>query len=310
MPRFRLVALGLMLALPAFELIAHAAIVARVPPDSDYRAASDFIRSELEPFDVITSAPSFTDPLLRLHLGDRMPLSMAGRSDDAGYDRMWVLSIRGALPPDAPSGDPELTREFGRVRVLRYSLGKRRVLSDLVQALPSAEVTIWQNGAPETCPRRSGGVPRGGALGRPVLMPVPERFECDPRRPWLFVASVVMEDLSNTPRFCVWQHPQGQDPISVRFTDVPLGQELVLYGGVYYEHERMREGGPVQLDVYIDGRRRGGMTHRDGEGFRRVVMQSGTSADQRGEVRIEVRAQNPDRRSFCWSATTRAGGGP
>ena len=305
MLRLRTVALGLMLAIPAFELIAHAWIVMRVPADADFRAAADFVRSELGPFDAITSAPGFTDPLLRLYLGDRIPLAMAGRSDDAGYERLWVVSIRGALPPDAPQGAPEIERRFGRVRVLRYKLGKSPVLLDLVSALSSADVSIWQDGAPQRCPRRTGGVPRGGGLGRPVLMPIAERFECDPRRPWLFVGNIVMEDLSNTPRYCVWQHPQGNDPVTVRFSDVPLGDEIVFYGGVYYEHERMREGGPIQVDVYVDGRRRGGMTHRDGEGFRRVVMPSATSATQRGEVKIEVRAKNPDKRSFCWAATTR-----
>lgn len=299
------VALALVLAVPALELIAHTLIVTRVPADEDYRAASAFIRSQLTPRDLITSAPDFIDPLLRLHLGDRIPPAMAGRSDDAGYERMWVLSARGALPPDAPGGKPELEREFGRLRVLRYKLGKSPVLMDFVQNLPAAEVTYARNGAEQRCPRRTGGVPRGGGLGKPVLMPIAERFECDPSRPWLFVGSIVMEDLSNAPRFCVWQHPEGNAPVSVRFRDVPLGDELVFYGGVYYEHERMREGGPIQVDVSIDGRRRGGMTHRDGEGWRRIVLPSGATSEQRGEVRIDVRAPDPNKRSFCWAASTR-----
>jgi hypothetical protein len=299
------VALGLVLVVSALELIAHALIVTHVPEDADYRAAAEFIRSQFMPRDLITAAPGYIDPLVRLHLGDRISLAMAGRSDDAAYERMWVVSARGAIPKDAPSGTPELEHAFGRLRVLRYKLGKSTVLMDFVQNLPSAEVSIARNGGVQRCLRRTGGVPRGGGLGRPVLMPIAERFECDAGRPWLFVGSIVMEDLSNTPRFCVWQHPQDNDPISVRFEDVPLGDELVFYGGVYYEHERMREGGPIQVDVSIDGRRRGGMTHRDGEGWRREVMSTGTSEGQRGEVRIDVRAANPDKRSFCWAASTR-----
>jgi hypothetical protein len=90
----------------------------------------------------------------------------------------------------------------------------------------------------------------------------------------------------------------------VIFRDVPLGDELVFYGGVYYEHERMREGGPIQVDISIDGQRRGGMTHRDGEGFRKLDLPSG-SGTQRGDIRIDVRADNTDKRSFCWAASTR-----
>jgi hypothetical protein len=302
--RLRNLAWWLLLVVPAYELIAHAWIVSHVPDDADYRAAAEFVRSQLVPRDLITSAPAFIDPIVRLHLGDRISAAMAGRSDDANFERMWVVSARGELPSDAPAGAPELEHAFGRVRVLRYKLAKSPVLLDLVQSLASAEISIMRDGASQRCPRRTGGVPRGGGLGRPVLMPIPERFECDPDHPWLFVGSIVMEDLENRPRYCVWQHPQGREPVSVRFSDVPLGDQLVFYGGVYYEHERMREGGPIQVDISIDGQRRGGMTHHDGEGFRKLVLASG-SGTQRGEIRIDVRADNPDKRSFCWAASTR-----
>jgi hypothetical protein len=305
MLRVWIAALGLVLTVPALELIAHALIVTHVPADDDYQAAAEFIRSQFAPRDLITAAPGYIDPLLRLHLGDRISPAMAGRSDDAAYERIWVVSARGALPKDAPKGKPELEQAFGRLRVLRWKLGKSRLLMDFVQNLPAAEVSMLRNGSELRCPRRTGGLPRGGGLGRPVLMPIAERFECDARQPWLFVGSIVMEDLSNAPRFCVWQHPQGDDPIRVRFDDVPLGDELVFYGGVYYEHERMREGGPIEVDISIDGQRRGGMTHHDGDGWRREVISSGSSEGQRGRVQIDVRAANTDKRSFCWAASTR-----
>ena len=43
---------------------------------------------------------------------------------------------------------------------------------------------------------------------------------------WLFVAPVVMEDLSLAPRYCLWQHAQGDEPVTLTFDDVPLGDEL------------------------------------------------------------------------------------
>jgi hypothetical protein len=292
----------LLLLLPAFELGRHALIRAQVPEDSDYRAAAELVRGELQPTDLITAAPGFIDPILRLHLGDRIPLAMAGRSDDSAYERMWVISIRGALPASAPSAEPELSRDFGHVRVLRYALGPSPVLFDFVSGWRSARATIDRSGGASPCPLRKGS-PRGGGLGKGALLPLRERYDCEPSVPWLSVGPVVLEDLDNQPRHCLWQHPQGAAPIRMTFEDVPLGEELIFYGGLYYEHERMREGGPIEATISIDDQERARMVHRDGEGWKRLSVP--TTAAQRGKVEIAVSANDPRSRSFCWSATTR-----
>jgi len=307
--RYRLLILLCLLALPLWELGAHAMIVARVPSPEDYRAAADFMRGQLRERDLISAAPSFSDPILRQLLGDRMPLAMAGRSDDAAYERLWVLSSRGALPPDVPKGAPELTRSFGELRVLRYALPPSRILFDFVSAWSTAEASITRNGAAQPCPLRTGGVPRGGGLGRGVLTPVARRFECDARLPWLFIADVVLEDLDNRPRHCLWQHPQGSEPITLTYRDVPLGAELVFYAGIYYEHERMREGGPIDAVISIDGQPRATFHHKDGDGFRSLRVPTASIGKPRADVSVSVTAPQPRARSFCWTATTRAPAG-
>lgn len=304
--------LGL-LALPLCELSAHALIRAHVPALSDYRAAVDFIRSELQDSDLITSAPAFIDPILRWQLGDKIPLAMAGRHDLSGYGRMWVVSIRGARASDAPAASPALRRAFGEVEVLRYALPERpQVLFDFVASWRHAEASIVRDGATKSCPRRSGGSPRGGGLGRGVLMPVSERFECDPRSPWLFIADVVLEDLDNQPRHCIWQHPQGAEPVQLTFHDVPLGAALVFYAGIYYEHERMRQGGPIEATIAVDGQVLGRFEHHDGDGFRALQLDTSKLGKRSAEVTVAVRAPEPRARSFCWAASTRGepGGGP
>lgn len=293
------------LLLPVFELGAHAYIVARVPEDADYRAAASFVRAQLAPRDLVTSAPGFIDPIVRLQLGDKMPLAMAGRSDDAAYERMWVVSIRDALPSDAPRTAPGLTRQFGAVRVLRYALGKSPVLYDFASHWSSAQASLTRGGQERACRLLGGGIPRGGGLGRGVLMPIRDRFECDPRQPELFIGPVVLEDLDNQPRHCIWQHPQGDEPVSLSFHDVPFGAELVFYAGIYYEHERMRSGGPIAATLSIDGSARAAFEHRDGDGWKRLRVDTRELAGKRGEVRVDVRAPDPAQRSFCWSASTR-----
>lgn len=291
-----------LLAFALLEVSAHAYTRARVPAPSDFENAARFVRGQLQPRDLIAAAPGWTDPIVRQVLGDRIDLAMAGRSDTARYERLWALSIRGARPPEAPAGAAELTREFGRVRVLRWQLGPSPVLYDFVEHVRDAQVSVVDRGQPRPCAWREYPAPRGGGLGFGVLPPV-ERFGCEPSRRGTYVAPVVMEDLSITPRRCVVAPPYGLQPLRVAFSDVPLGRRIVVYGGIYYEHERMREGAEVLLRVTVDGREAGSLRHADGDGWKRVEI---ATAPGRGEVAFEVTSRNPFKRTFCWAATTRS----
>jgi hypothetical protein len=90
--------------------------------------------------------------------------------------------------------------------------------------------------------------------------------------------------------------------VRVTFAAAPLAARLVLYGGLYYEHERMREGGPVLLRVLVDGREAGRMLHRDGDGWKRLELETAPGS---GELTIEVSASREERRGFCWAASAR-----
>jgi hypothetical protein len=290
-----------LLGFPVLEVSAHVLTRAHVPQPRDFADAARFVRTQLQPRDLITAAPAWTDPIVREVLGDRIDLAMAGRSDSAAYERLWALSIRGARPPEAGDRAPDATRTFGRVRVLRFPLGPSPVLYDFAEHVRGAQVTAFDRGQAHACNWRDYSPPRGGGLGFAVLPPV-ERFGCELRHAG-FVAPVVMEDLDNTPRRCVLQPPHGSEPLRVSFSDVPIGRRIVVYGGVYYEHERMREGADVTLRVLIDGREAGRMLHRDGDGWKRIEL--ATSAG-RAEVAFETTASNPFNRTFCWAATTRS----
>ena len=284
-----------LIALPIMEVALHFRARAAVPAQSDWQRAAELVRSELEPKDLIVSAPGWTDPLLRAVLGDRIGPAMAGRSDLAGFERLWSLSIRGALPAEAGSRAPALRKVFGGVTVERYELGPSSVRSDLVDRIASAEVSLGSR----PCPHKRLPLARGGGLGYGVLPPI-ERFQCDGAGTWL--AEVVLEDLSITPRRCVFQPPGVGSPTRVLLRGVELSDQLVFYGGLYYEHERMRQGEPVVATVLANGTPIGTLTHRDGDGWKKLALktQPGTV-----DLAIEVRSASRKQRGFCWAASVR-----
>ena len=294
----------LLLAVAVVELLALPVRTSRVATPEDFQAAAEFVRSEYRAQDAISVAPEWADPWLRWSLGDRISLADAGRSDLSAYSRLWMVSLRGLDATQRPSEEPELDRLFGRVRVRRWPLPKPTVSFDFARSVREAKVFRETNGQLQQCPWQSVPSPRRGGLGTGVLFPT-ERFVCEPRRPWLFVAPVVLEDLDLNPRYCLWQHPQGREPIVARFDNVRLQDELVFEGGLYYEHERDLERGPVHVKVRFNDKDAGRLIHSDGDGWKRLVIDTHNQRGAIVNVSVEVSADNPHLRSFCWNATTR-----
>ncbi len=287
-------------AVALMEVVGHSVVRSRVPPDADWAAAANFLHDHYEQGDAFVAAPSWADPLMRLHVGDLIEPKAAARADLAPFERLWEVSIRGHRT-DLLDAAPSLERAFGRVRVRRFDLGPSPVLYDFVDHIGEAHVRAgdrpcrWQRMAPS---------PQGG-LWRGPFWPA-ERHFCGPR-PWLWVGETILEDLHFAPRRCVWQHPAQGVPIRATFRDVPLGERLVIHGGLYYAHEREGTRPPVTARVLVDEVEIGRLVHRDGDGWKGVELDPDPlgSGLVRGEVTIEVVADDPDMRSLCWAASTR-----
>lgn len=295
---------ALILVFALFEVAAHAFTRARVPTDDEWRRAAAYLRSNLGKDDVVTVAPTWADSILRWAIGDRIALSDAGRSDLSAYKRLWALAIRGARPIEAPVREPDFRQWFGRVELLRWDLLQSTVLYDLTKEIKNAEVSIVRRGVENRCPLLRLGPPSGGGLGQGVLAPR-ERFVCDSARPWLWVAPVVIEDLDLKPRYCIWQHPAGREPIRVTFRNAPLGKTIRFYAGLYYEDERYRKGGPVYATIRVNGEKVAEMVHRDGDGYKALTASTRKPTDKRetGVISIDVTAPQTHKRSFCWAAS-------
>jgi hypothetical protein len=295
----------LIAGLAVFELVAHPLIRVAIPSDESWEAASAFVRARYQPTDRIVAAPAWVDPIVRGHLGDLLSLRMAAPSDLAGIDRVWELSIRGASTRDEP---PALEEDFDGVRVRMWSISTDDVLYDFVEEVEHAQVELLGPDGSQVCPWMSTRPARGG-LGHGPMTPS-ERFICDPRRPWLWVGATVLADLELRPRRCIWQHPAGADPVRVTFRDTPLGERLVIHGGVDYNSERRRAHGPVILRVWIDDRLAGELVHQDGDGWSGIDIDTSEWGPERAVVRFETTAKDPSARLFCWAASTRRARSP
>src|SRR6185295_8226043 len=89
--------------------------------------------AELQPGDLIAVAPSWAEPLGLEQLGDLMPVSMVGRGDGRAYRRIFELSLRGAHVADAAGLVAEQVRDFGPLRLSRYSQTPVVVAYDLIE---------------------------------------------------------------------------------------------------------------------------------------------------------------------------------
>lgn len=299
-------ALLLVLAVPLIEMGAQLYIRAQRVEPADWARAARYVEAQLRARDAVVVAPAWADPLLRHELGHRIGLDTAARSDLVGYRRLWALTARGQMPAEAPNTAPGHRAQLGPVTVLRWELPttpavRYRFLDHVAQA----EVTLGRRGRrARRCRFVDSRRPFGGGLGAGPLRPR-ARHVCDPRRPWLWVGVTTMEDLELKPRRCVWQHPAEGEPVTTTFREVPLGDRIVLYGGIYYEHERHRAHGPVHAVVRVNGEEVGRLIHRDGDGFARAEMDT-RNLRARGpatrSVSVEVRAPRAHLRSFCWTA--------
>lgn len=128
----------LLVAISLWEVCAARRDASGVPGDAAWRAAADRVRAGFRRGDLIVFAPSWVDPVGRMHLGDLISIEAAARMDAARYGRIWELAIRGARSPDTEGLAPVTSEDAGGVAVRRYERPAAVVVADALEQLPSA----------------------------------------------------------------------------------------------------------------------------------------------------------------------------
>ena len=136
--RLAAVPAALLVVVAIWEIVATARYATAVPGDVAWARAAAIVRTGYRPGDLIVFAPAWADPIGRLHLGDLIPLEIAGRMDSARYGRIWQLSIRDAIAPEVAGLAAVEDRAIDGVTVRRYERAPAVVVADLGDAIATA----------------------------------------------------------------------------------------------------------------------------------------------------------------------------
>jgi hypothetical protein len=259
----------------------------RAPTDRDWRAAAAEVRAGFRPGDLLVAAPAWADPLLRLHLGDLIPLAVAGRLDAARFSRIWEISQRGARAPETEGVRVAQSSLHGALVLRRYERPAARVSFDFVAEWDRAAVSRV--------------VPGGQVSGCSRL---PDRFEC-PDVPSQSVKAELVE-IDTSPHLALATQPAGHTTTVIEYDRVPLGRELVVGAGLHNVWLRKAGKGTVSLRVLVQGRELGRIEAGSLTGWTLRKFDTSALTGQSQSVRFEITVDDPNSRTLGFAAEARS----
>ena len=173
-----------------------------------------------------------------MHLGDLIPVAVAGRLDAARFGRIWEISQRGARAPETEGSKVVQSSRHGALTLRRCERPARQISFDLVAEWNRAIVSrVVPGGQPSWCYRAG------------------ERFDC-PDPPTQSVKVELLE-IDTTPHLALATALTGHATTVIEFDQVPLGRELAVGAGLHNVWLRKSGKGTVSLRVLVQGRELG-----------------------------------------------------
>jgi hypothetical protein len=258
----------------------------RAPKDADWEAAAREIRAAFAPGDLIVAAPAWADPIMRLHLGDLVPLPVAARFDDGRFGRVWEIGQRNAHAPEAARGAVALEKRFGALTLRRVERPPAIVVHDFLEHWTEARVSRHSPGRPDVdCPWSG------------------DRFQC-PDVSFNFVRLQTVE-IDTTVHRGLLAQPVANSVVVIDFPAVPLGRELVVATGLHDLWQRKAGHGVVDMRVMVDGTPQAAIEATNDTGWQLTRIDTSAQAGRVVDVRFEITSPEPYQRHFVLAAEAR-----
>jgi hypothetical protein len=259
----------------------------RAPGTGDWEAAAQLVRAQFQKGDLIVAAPAWADPVMRMHLGDLIPLAVAGRLDDAPFGRVWEIGQRGEQAPEMDKGTVALSRRFGALTVRRVERPPALVTYDFVARWSDAALSrVDAKGTVTPC-----------ALAG-------DRLSC-PDVGFNYVKAQLVE-VDTQLRQALLAQPVASATVVVEYPSVPLGREIVLATGLHNVWMRKAARGPVDIKVVIDGNPMLTVTTTNDSGWTIWRINTAATQGKTAAVRFEITSPAPYARHFAFAAEARS----
>lgn len=285
------------------ELALHVHQVHDVVPEADWAAARDAIARDLRPDDLVSFAPTWTDPLGRRTFGDSiMTFKRAGRSDEARFARAWEVSIRGMHDASLAKWKKVSEQRHGAVTVtLLENPAPEKVIDDLLDFVDPARMTVSRvDGASESACSFQHGPTSGGSTVVPQGLLVPgDKFVCNGGH----VGITVLHALDHRPHVCINATPLQGATLKVVFKNVTFGESLTGHSGVQWVSERAPSSERTTVAFSAFDRPIATHTHKLGAGWVGFELPTNDIAGKKGDLVAEIGGSQ--QRYFCFEATTR-----
>jgi hypothetical protein len=257
------------------------------PAVGDWRAAAAEVRKAFRPGDLIVAAPAWADQVMRLHLGDLVPVAVAARLDSAKYARVWEVSQRGASAPETSSSARRLSAtRHGALNVRLFEQTPRRVTFDFLAQWAQARVVRLEPG-------------RGEIACERLL----DRHQC-PHLGFNFVKPQLLE-MGTTMRNALYAQPVDGATVVAEWREVPLGRELAVGSGLHHVWLRKIGSGQVELRVLVDGVEIGRTQASSRTGWHVERFDTSAASGKKATVRFEIQSSAPYSRHFGFAAEAR-----